>query len=186
MERNSTELLGLLENKDGKRESFRVRDKSKAGKQRKDRTGQPRKLVDPGAPARGGDHGRDISISLSFSSHLARKGSVWDWISFIIDSSKKSYFVVNFILKIWTPKTKRSVLVPEFFLTKLNIERILAVLETNPCSARNLLESRENAQQQRKINLTRGSFRIFSFLGRIGSKLLASLWRWSWCHSSIG
>ena len=40
MERNSTELLldlGLLENKDGKRESFRVRDKSKAGKQR---TGQ--------------------------------------------------------------------------------------------------------------------------------------------------
>ena len=65
MDRNSTELLvdlGLLENKDGKRESFRVRDKSKAGKQRKDRTGQPRKLVDPGAPARGGDHGRDISM----------------------------------------------------------------------------------------------------------------------------
>ena len=62
-------------------------------------------------------------------------------------------------------------MVPEFFLTKLNIERILAVLETNPCSARNLLESRENAQQQRKINLTRGSFRIFSFLVRIGSNL---------------
>ena len=36
MDRNSTELLvdlGLLENKDGKRESFRVRDKSKAGKE---------------------------------------------------------------------------------------------------------------------------------------------------------
>ena len=132
MERNSTELLvdlGLLENKDGKRESFRVRDKSKAGKQRKDRTGQPRKLLDTGAPARGGDHGRDISISLSFSSHLARKGSIWDWISFIIDSSKKSYFVVNFILKIWTPKTKRRVLVPEFFLqTKHGV---------HPCGAGN-------------------------------------------------
>ena len=73
---------------------------------------------------------------------------------------------------IWTPNTKRRVLVPDFLFTKLNIECILAVLETNPCSARNLLESRENAQQQRKINLTRGSFRIFYFLERIGSKLL--------------
>ena len=48
MERNSTELLvdlGLLENKDGKRESFRVRDKSKAGKQRKEGQGNRESLL---------------------------------------------------------------------------------------------------------------------------------------------
>ena len=83
MERNSTELLvdlGLLENKDGKRESFRVRDKSKAGKQRKDRTGQGNResllilvrLLEVVIMA-------EIYQSVcSFSSHLARKGSIWD------------------------------------------------------------------------------------------------------------
>ena len=48
MERNSTELLvdlGLLENKDGKRESFRVQDKSKAGKQRKEGQGNRESLL---------------------------------------------------------------------------------------------------------------------------------------------
>ena len=37
--------LGLLENKDGKRESFRVQDKSKAGKQRKEGQGNRESLL---------------------------------------------------------------------------------------------------------------------------------------------
>ena len=37
--------LGLLENKDGKRESFRVWDKSKAGKQRKEGQGNRESLL---------------------------------------------------------------------------------------------------------------------------------------------